>query len=167
MSRLLIVDDEERIRVILKKYAEFEGYDTDEAADGIGDGGILLYPPVVDLQVIVYQILVVEQSGVDVADLFPLFAVENVGLGHIRIAGLGEDFFHTVLDILYGDAVVFDLLFKICRYMQSKQIQHTGMGLLVQGIKCLADGSTYLGNVELYQLTVPFNDSIHKKSPAV
>ena len=35
MSRLLIVDDEERIRVILKKYAEFEGYDTDEAADGM------------------------------------------------------------------------------------------------------------------------------------
>ena len=35
MSRLLIVDDEERIRVILKKYAEFEGYETDEAADGM------------------------------------------------------------------------------------------------------------------------------------
>ena len=49
--------------------------------------------------------------------------------------------------------------------MQCKQIQHTGMGLLVQGIKCLADGSTYLGNVEFYQLTVPFNDSIHKKIP--
>ncbi len=35
MSRLLIVDDEEKIRVIIKKYAEFEGYDTDEAEDGM------------------------------------------------------------------------------------------------------------------------------------
>ena len=31
MSRLLIVDDEERIRVILKKYAEFEGYEIGRA----------------------------------------------------------------------------------------------------------------------------------------
>ncbi len=35
MSRLLIVDDEEKIRVIIKKYAEFEGYDIDEASDGM------------------------------------------------------------------------------------------------------------------------------------
>ncbi len=35
MSKLLIVDDEEKIRDIIKKYAIFEGYETDEASDGM------------------------------------------------------------------------------------------------------------------------------------
>ena len=35
MARLLIVDDEMRIRELIKKYAKFEGYEVDEAADGI------------------------------------------------------------------------------------------------------------------------------------
>lgn len=35
MSRILVVDDEEKIRLIIKKYAEFEGYEIDEASDGM------------------------------------------------------------------------------------------------------------------------------------
>jgi len=35
MSRLLIVDDEEKIRQLLRKYAEFEGHQIVEAADGM------------------------------------------------------------------------------------------------------------------------------------
>lgn len=35
MSKILIVDDEEKIRCLIKKYAEFEGFRTDEAADGM------------------------------------------------------------------------------------------------------------------------------------
>ncbi len=35
MYRLLIVDDEERIREVIKKYAIFEGYEVDEASDGM------------------------------------------------------------------------------------------------------------------------------------
>ncbi len=33
-KRILIVDDEAKIRELLKKYASFEGYDVDEASDG-------------------------------------------------------------------------------------------------------------------------------------
>ena len=33
--KVLIVDDEEMIRGVLKEYVEFEGYDADEAADGM------------------------------------------------------------------------------------------------------------------------------------
>ena len=33
--KLLIVDDEAAIRLLIKKYADFEGYETDEAADGM------------------------------------------------------------------------------------------------------------------------------------
>ena len=35
MKKLLIVDDEIKIREVLKEYAEFEGYLTDEAVDGM------------------------------------------------------------------------------------------------------------------------------------
>ena len=35
MYQILVVDDEERIREIIKKYALFEGYDVTEAADGM------------------------------------------------------------------------------------------------------------------------------------
>ncbi len=35
MSKILVVDDEEKIRLIIKKYAEFEGYEVEEAVDGM------------------------------------------------------------------------------------------------------------------------------------
>jgi DNA-binding response OmpR family regulator len=35
MDKILIVDDEQKIRGMIKKYAEFEGYKTDEANDGM------------------------------------------------------------------------------------------------------------------------------------
>lgn len=33
--RVLVVDDEEKIRNVIKEYAEFEGYEIDEACDGM------------------------------------------------------------------------------------------------------------------------------------
>jgi len=35
VSRILIVDDEQKIREVVKEYALFEGYEVDEAADGM------------------------------------------------------------------------------------------------------------------------------------
>ena len=35
MSKILIVDDEDKIRDIIKKYAAFDGFETDEAAGGL------------------------------------------------------------------------------------------------------------------------------------
>ena len=35
MSRILIVDDEINIRRVVKEYAEFEGYEVGEAANGM------------------------------------------------------------------------------------------------------------------------------------
>lgn len=35
MSKLLVVDDEERIRGIIRKYGEFEGHEIEEAVDGM------------------------------------------------------------------------------------------------------------------------------------
>lgn len=35
MKKILVVDDEEKIRSIIRKYGEFEGYEIDEACDGM------------------------------------------------------------------------------------------------------------------------------------
>lgn len=35
MSRILIVDDEEKIREVIKEYAQFQGYEVEEAQDGV------------------------------------------------------------------------------------------------------------------------------------
>ncbi len=35
MAKLLLVDDEEKIRLMIRKYAEFEGYEVSEAGDGM------------------------------------------------------------------------------------------------------------------------------------
>ena len=35
MSKLLVVDDEERIRSMIRKYGEFEGHEIEEAVDGM------------------------------------------------------------------------------------------------------------------------------------
>lgn len=35
MARILIVDDEEKIRAVIREYAQFNHYDTDEAEDGM------------------------------------------------------------------------------------------------------------------------------------
>ncbi len=35
MPRLLIVDDEEKIRAVVREYAEFDGYEVEEAQDGM------------------------------------------------------------------------------------------------------------------------------------
>lgn len=35
MAKLLVVDDEAKIRIVLREYAEFEGHDCDEAEDGM------------------------------------------------------------------------------------------------------------------------------------
>lgn len=41
MKRLLIVDDEEKIREVIKEYAEFSGYEAEEAADGMSAIGLV------------------------------------------------------------------------------------------------------------------------------
>lgn len=35
MAKILIVDDEEKIREVIKEYAQFSGYETDESKDGM------------------------------------------------------------------------------------------------------------------------------------
>ena len=60
-GRILVVDDEEKIRLIIRKYGEFEGYEIDEAAieqmDGVvswtsfpGDAGLQAEQMLLDMR---------------------------------------------------------------------------------------------------------------------
>ena len=138
------------------------GVGEDQSAHGIGDRGVLLHPPVVDVQVVVHQLLVVQHGGVQVADLLPLLAVEDIGFGHIGVAGLGEDLLHAVLDVLHGDLAVGDLLLIIRRYLQGQQIDDIGIVLLVGGFKGLGNGHADLGKIELGDFAVTLHYLIHE-----
>ena len=41
MKKILIVDDEEKIREVIREYAEFSGYIAEEAADGMSAIGMV------------------------------------------------------------------------------------------------------------------------------
>ena len=60
MSRLLIVDDEQKIRLMLRKYAEFEGYEVVEAADGMDAVQMCRYQ---DFDAIVMDVMMPELDG--------------------------------------------------------------------------------------------------------
>ena len=140
------------------------GVGQDEASHRVGDGGVLLHPPVVDLEVVVHQLLVVEEGGVDVAHLLPLLAVENVGLGHIGVARLGQHLLHAVLDVLHGDAPVPDLGLKVGGHPQGQHVDDAGVKLLVQGLEGLGDSGADLVNPEFGSGTVPLGHLVHTRS---
>lgn len=62
-GRLLIVDDEIKIRALIRKYAEFEGYSVDEAADGME---ALAKARDLDFDLIVLDIMMPELDGFSV-----------------------------------------------------------------------------------------------------
>ena len=141
---------------------ECAGVRKDQAADGVCNGGVFLNTPVVDLQVIVHQILVVQQSSVDIADLLSLLTVQNVGLGNVGVAGVGQNLLHAVLNVFNGNDIVLDLGLKIGCHLQSQQIDHAGMILAILGLKGLGHGSGDLGNIKINKAAVSLLYAIHK-----
>ena len=133
------------------------------SAHGVGDGGVLLHPPVVDLQIIVHQVLIVEHGGIQIADLLPLLTVQDIGLGHVGVARLAEDGLHAVLNVLHGDAAVLDLGLKVGGHPQGQHVDHTGVILLVQGLKSLGDGGADLADFKWRGRAVPFCYLVHHK----
>lgn len=85
MSRLLIVDDEERIRVILKKYAEFEGYETDEAADGME---AVLKVRANDYDLIIMDVMMPELDGFTACR--EIFKIKQIPV--IMLSARGEEY---------------------------------------------------------------------------
>ena len=140
------------------------GVGQDQAADGIRDRGILLHAPVVDPEIIVYQLLIIEQGASDVAQLFPLLTVENVGLCHIRIARFAQNALDAVLNIFDRDQLIPDLRLKLRRDTQSQQLDHARMLLPANGLKGSCDGIADFGNVKFCDASVSFCYPVHSWS---
>lgn len=60
MKKILVVDDEEKIRVIIRKYGEFEGYEITEAKDGMEAVRICRKE---DFDVIILDVMMPELDG--------------------------------------------------------------------------------------------------------
>ena len=141
------------------------GVGEDEAAHGVGDGGVFLDPPVVDLHIVIHGLLEVEDGGGGVAEFGPLTAVEDVGLGHIAVSGLHEDRFHAVLDIFDGHQTFLDLGLEIRRDLQRQKVDDGLIVLLFLRLERHADGIGNFGKIEIHILTVAFLDLIHRLAP--
>ena len=63
MSKLLIVDDEAKIRDLIRKYAEFSGFETEEAEDGMK---AVAYAKAKSYDAIVLDIMMPELDGFSV-----------------------------------------------------------------------------------------------------
>ena len=137
------------------------GVGEDQAAYRVGDSGVLLHPPVVDLHIVIHQSLVVQHGGLDVADLLPLFAVENVSLGHVLIAGLTQYALYAVLNIFHGNAAVMNFVLIVRGDLQSQEINDVLIELLLGGLKGLGDRDADLGDVEIGDLAVALDHLIH------
>ena len=111
------------------------GVGKNEAAHRIGHGRVFFHAPVVDLEIVVHNLLVVQHGGADVAQFFALFAVENIGLGNVIVTGFDENRFHAVLNGLHTDFFFFDFGFKIRRDFQHQKINGVGVKLLLAGIE--------------------------------
>ena len=137
------------------------GVGQDQAAHGVGDGGVLLHTPVVDLQIVVHQILVVQQGAAHVADLLTLLAVQDIGLGHVGVARLGQHLFHAVLNVLHGHQLVLDLGLELGCDTQGQHVHDAGVVLLAHGVKGLGNGSADLGNIKFGDGSVSFCHPVH------
>ena len=117
------------------------GVRQDEAAHGVRDRGVLLHAPVLNLDVLVHEVLVVQQRRVGVAHLLALLAVQDVGLRHIGVAGCGEHLLHAVLHVLHADNAVLDLRFEMGGHVEGQKVDGRRMVLLAQGVERLGDGA--------------------------
>ncbi|MCQ2567265.1 MAG: response regulator transcription factor [Mogibacterium sp.] len=90
MKKLLIVDDEEKIREVIKEYAEFGGYEADEAADGMSAIGMVKLN---DYDLIIMDIMMPKLDGFSAVK--EIQKIKNVPV--IMLSARGEEY-----DKLFG-----------------------------------------------------------------
>ena len=141
------------------------GVGQDQTADRIGHGGILLDAPVIDLEVVVHNLLVVQQRIAHIAHTLTLLTIQDICLGDLVIARLNQDRLHAVLNILHRHPILLDLGLEIGRDLQRQKVDGVIIILQITGIKRLNDCIAYLAQVEIDNLAVPFDYCIHTASP--
>lgn len=90
MKKLLIVDDEEKIREVIKEYAEFGGYEADEAADGMSAIGMVKLN---DYDLIIMDIMMPKLDGFSAVK--EIQKIKNIPV--IMLSARGEEY-----DKLFG-----------------------------------------------------------------
>ena len=90
MSKILVVDDEFRIRQIIRKYAEFEGYEVEEAVDGMQAIEICRKK---EFDLIIMDVMMPELDGFSACRDTPIIMLSARGEEYDKIHGfeLGSD----------------------------------------------------------------------------
>ena len=90
MKRLLIVDDEDKIREVIKEYAEFSGYEAEEAADGMSAIGMVKLN---DYDLIIMDVMMPKLDGFSAVK--EIQKIKNIPV--IMLSARGEEY-----DKLFG-----------------------------------------------------------------
>ena len=90
MKKILIVDDEERIREVIREYAEFSGYAAEEAADGMSAIGMVKLN---DYDLIIMDIMMPKLDGFSAVK--EIQKIKNIPV--IMLSARGEEY-----DKLFG-----------------------------------------------------------------
>ena len=90
MKRLLIVDDEDKIREVIREYAEFSGYEAEEAADGMSAIGMVKLN---DYDLIIMDIMMPKLDGFSAVK--EIQKIKNIPV--IMLSARGEEY-----DKLFG-----------------------------------------------------------------
>lgn len=90
MKRILIVDDEDKIRDVIKEYAEFSGFEADEAADGMSAIGMVKLN---DYDLIIMDIMMPKLDGFSA--IKEIQAIKHIPV--IMLSARGEEY-----DKLFG-----------------------------------------------------------------
>lgn len=90
MKRLLIVDDEDKIREVIKEYAEFSGYAAEEAADGMSAIGMVKLN---DYDLIIMDVMMPKLDGFSAVK--EIQKIKNIPV--IMLSARGEEY-----DKLFG-----------------------------------------------------------------
>lgn len=85
MERVLVVDDEEKIRTIIRKYAEFEGYEIVEAKDGMEAVRICKKE---DFDIIIMDVMMPELDGFSACK--EIYKIKKIPV--IMLSARGEEY---------------------------------------------------------------------------
>ena len=116
--KLLIVDDEARIRALIAKYAAFEGYETEEAENGMQ---AILKCREKHYDLVIMDVMMPELDGFSAVreirknDNVPVIMLSARGEEYDRIHGfeIGVDDYVTFGLITFGWAALFFALFSL------------------------------------------------------
>ena len=143
------------------------GVGKNETADGVGDGGVFLHAPVVDLEIVIDGFLVVEHRVAHGAEIFVLLAVENIRLGDVFVAAAGEDALDAVLNILNVDELVLDLRLEIRRDHNGEKIDHALVIIGFGRVKRLLHRVGDLADLKVNDSAVALHNPVHSLPPYI